>query len=130
MRSYSQDLRDRVIGLDDGKNTFRDIAKRLGVGKTFVASCLNRFRLEKVSTSKRQGGYKVSKLSEHRSAIKAWIREDKNITIDDMVSKAKEELGIKIGRMTIWDWLDKNKLTFKKNSARQRARQARRTSKA
>ena len=126
MRSYSNDLRQKVLQLDDGKTSVREAAARLKVGKTFVANCWNRFRKTGLTTAMRQGGYKVSMLQNHSSAIRSWIKSNPSITLDEMLELCVSQLGVRVGRMTMWDHLDRMGLTFKKNSARSGARQARR----
>ena len=126
MKAYSQDFRDKIILAREKEPCATVVAKRFGVSKSFVSRCWKRIDSYGVNHAYRQGGYKVSRLSAISSTIKAWLRNQPDMTIDQMLQRCEDELGLSVGRMTLWDHLDRIGMTFKKNSARVRARQARR----
>jgi Transposase and inactivated derivatives len=126
MKAYSQDFRDKIILAREKESCATVVAKRFGVSKSYVSRCWKRIDSCGVNHAYRQGGYKVSKLSKISSTIKAWLRKQPDMTLEQMQQRCEGELGIAVGRMTMWDHLDRMGLTFKKNSSRSRARQARR----
>jgi len=121
MQAYSQDLRERVLrALDRGERP-AEIARRFEVGRVWVYQV--RDRLEK--TGKRGsfqiGGHRRSRLADMESLLRGWIKETADLTLVQMQDRlAKQGVPIKIG--ALWHQLNRWKLTFKKNPARQRAR--------
>src|SRR5260370_41836511 len=67
------------------------------------------------------GGHRRSRLAGAEPLLRAWIAEPPDLTLGELQQRlAQHGLAAKIG--ALWHQLNKWKLTFKKNSARQRAR--------
>jgi transposase len=67
------------------------------------------------------GGHRRSRLAEFQPMLRGWIEAEPDLTLVEMQERlAKQGVAIKIG--ALWHQLNRWKLTFKKNSARQRAR--------
>ena len=85
-RAYSQDLRDRVI---DAGTSARAAARR-------------------------QGQPRHSKLDPHRGYLLGMIEAAPDITMIEMQERLLKEVGVSASVSTIWTFLDRAGLTFKK----------------
>ncbi len=121
MQAYSQDLRERVLrALDRGERP-TDIARRFEVGRMWVYRVRDRLQSSGERGSFQMGGYRRSRLAEMQPILRAWIKAEPDLTLVEMQDRlAKQGVAIKIG--ALWHQLNRWELTFKKNSARQRAR--------
>ena len=125
MRAYSQDLRDRVLrALERGQRP-SDIARHLQVSRFWVYQVRNRFRDQGERCSHRVGGHRRSRIAHLEKDIRAWIQEQPDLTLAQLCQRVARQ-GIQIRVSALWHQLDKWKLSFKKNVARQRARTSRR----
>lgn len=114
-RAYSQDLRDRVIdAVSTDKLSARAAAARFGVGVATAIVWVRRARETGVRTAKPRGQPKGSKLDAHAQAILGWIAEKDDITIAEIREKLAAERGATAGVGTVWKFLDRCGLTFKK----------------
>ncbi len=129
MQAYSQDLRDRVLRALDRGGRPAEIARRFEVGRVWVYQVRDRLQKDGERGSFQIGGHRQSQLAELEPLLRAWIQAAPDLTLVQMRERlAKQGVAIKIG--ALWHQLNRWKLTFKKNSARQRARARRRTASA
>jgi len=121
MQSYSQDLRDRVLralARGDGPSV---IARRFEVSRFYVYQVRDREQETGVRTSFQIGGHRRSRLAKAEPVLRGWIAAEPGLTLEELQKRlASRGIVIKIG--ALWHQLNKWKLTFKKNPARQRAR--------
>jgi transposase len=120
-RAYSQDLRDRVI---DAGMSGRRAAARFGIGLATAIVWLRRAR-EGERTARRQGQPKHSKLDPHRELLLGLVEAEPDITIVEMQERLRQEAGVIASIGTIWKFLDRNGLTFKKRPPMRPSRIAR-----
>jgi transposase len=126
MAAYSQDLRDRVLRALDRGDGPTDIARRLEVSRAWVYYVQGRRQQTGQRSSLRVGGYRRSRLTEVEPQIRAWIEAEPCLTLAEMCERlAGQGIAAKTGALC--HHLNRWNLTFKKNSARQRARSRRRT---
>lgn len=114
-RAYSQDLRDRVIdaALKDDLSA-RGAAGRFGIGVATAVVWVRRARETGDRTAKPRGHAKGSKLDAHREAILSWIDDKDDITIAEIRERLAVERDMTAGVGTVWSFLDRCGLTFKK----------------
>ena len=114
-RAYSQDLRDRVIdaALKDDLSA-RGAAARFGIGVATAVVWVRRARETGVRAAKPRGQAKGSKLDACREAILGWVDEKDDITIAEIRERLASERGMSAGVGTVWSFLDRCGLTFKK----------------
>ena len=125
MHSYSQDLRDRVLRAIERGDRPTEIALRFEVSRIWVYQVRKRWQSQHLRTSMRIGGHRVSRLAEHEQTLRAWIQTEPDLTLEELrVRLLANGVETKIG--ALWHQLNKWELSFKKNSQRQRAKQARR----
>ncbi len=126
MRAYSQDLRDRVLSALERGERPTDIAVRFEVSRGWVHQVRKQLQSEGRRTSLPIGGHRISVLAHLEPVLRAWIAEKPDLTLAEMCERLAKEHEIAIKAPALWHQLNKWGLSYKKNSARQRARTARR----
>jgi transposase len=126
MHSYSQDLRDRILrALDRGERP-TDISIRFEVSRDFIYQVKNRRDKEGITHSLQIGGHRQSRIAPMETIIREWIKVEADLTLAALCERLKAyDIVIKVP--ALWHQLDKWGLSYKKNSARQRARAEGRT---
>src|SRR6218665_4014803 len=120
MQAYSQDLRDRVLKAIEQGDRPTDIAKRFEVSRVWVYQVKTRLE-EGIRHSFQIGGHRKSCLAPVEPMLRAWIKDRADLTLREMCERLAEH-GITIKAPALWHQLNKWGVSFKKNSARQRAR--------
>lgn len=126
MQAYSQDLRERVLRAIERGDRPTSIAARFEVSREWVYQVKDRFNKEGSRHSFQIGGHRKSRLAPIEDQIRAWIKEEADITLCELCARISKQ-GIEIKVPALWHQLDKWGLSFKKNSTRQRARARGRT---
>ena len=119
-RAYSQDLRERVI---DAGTSARQAAERFGIGVATAIVWVRRAR-EGERSARKQGQPKRSKLDPHREFLLALIEAEPDITIAEMRERLRSAAGVTASVGTIWTFLDRAGLTFKKRPPTRPSRSA------
>jgi transposase len=115
-RAYSQDLRDRVLdAVLSGGTPARQAASRFGIGIATAIRWVRQARESGNRAALRQGQPRGSKLDAHRDYILAMVAASPDITISEMLERLAMECGVRAGRATLWTFLDRCGLTFKKS---------------
>ncbi|MCL2590766.1 MAG: helix-turn-helix domain-containing protein [Betaproteobacteria bacterium] len=125
MHAYSQDLRDRVLRALERGESPSEIARRFEVSRVWVYDVRNRFRDRGERCSHPIGGQRRSRIAHLEAGIRAWIQAEPDLSLAQLCQRVAQQ-GIQIKVAALWHQLDKWKLSFKKNAARQRARASRR----
>ncbi len=120
-RAYSQDLRDRVI---DAGTSARQAAERFGIGVATAIVWVRRAH-DGERSARKQGQPKRSKLDPHREFLMTLIEAEPDITIAEMQERLRNEAGIAASVGTVWTFLDRAGLTFKKRPPMRPSRSAR-----
>jgi transposase len=98
-----------------------EIARRFEVSRIWVYQVRGRVQRTGERGSLAIGGYRRSKLAQSEQQLRGWIAEAPDLTLAELQQRLAEQgVAVKIG--ALWHQLNKWNLTFKKNSARQRAR--------
>ena len=109
-RAYSQDLRDRVI---DASSSARAAADRFGIGIATAIVWTRRAR-EGERSARKQGQPKRSKIDPHRDYLLGLIEAEPAMTIAEMQARLASEAGVSASVGTVWTFLNRAGLTFKK----------------
>lgn len=126
-KSLSKDLRGRVITAVDGGLSRRAAAERFGVAAASAVRWVREWRETGVTSAKPQGGDKRShRVEAYRDIILMAVERQVDITLVELAGLLRREHGASFATSTIWRFLDRHRMTFKKNGARQRAGAARR----
>jgi len=121
MQSYSQDLRERVLRALSRGEAPTAIARRYEVSRVYVYHVRDREQETGVRTSFQIGGHRRSQLAAMESELRGWIAAEPGLTLAELQERlALQGVSVKVG--ALWHQLNRWNLTFKKNSARQRAR--------
>ncbi len=117
VRPYSNDLRARVIGaLSDGESC-RAVASRFGVAVSTVVKWSQLYRATVSVSQGKMGGHRRRVLEPHRAFIEERMRQRPHLTLHGL----KDELaarGMRVSHNTIWLFLRREGLRFKKNALR------------
>ncbi|WP_264598407.1 IS630 family transposase [Rhodoblastus acidophilus] len=116
-RSYSQDLRDRVIDAAFSGKSARGSAAHFGIGVATAIVWVRRVRETGERTARKRGQPPHSKLDPHRDFLLKLIEATPDMTISELLERLAAERGVKASRSTLWTFLDRCGLTFKKKTA-------------
>jgi len=122
MRTFSQDLRERIIAARKAGHSAQEIALLFQVSKRTVERFWSKYQKTGAVLSKPRGGYRRSQLEKHDGMLRRWIAENKGITLAELQSRIVQVLGIKLGTTALWHRLEHLGLSYKKNAARRRAK--------
>ena len=114
-RAYSQDLRDRVIDAALAGLPARQAAVRFGVGIATAIVWVRRARQTGERTARPQGQPRRSKLDPQRAFVLGLIEAKDDISLVEMQERLERERGLRASVGTIWTFLDRAGLTFKKS---------------
>jgi len=119
-RPYSMDLRERVVAAIIGGLSRRKAAELFNVSATAAINWMKRFRDTDSFAAGQMGGRKPRKIAgEHR----IWLIErcrTNAFTLRGLVAELADR-GLKVDYHSVWDFVHAEGLSFKKNTARQRA---------
>lgn len=116
-RAHSNDLRERVVRAHLAGEPIRSVAARYGVSVSSVPKWVSRWRSSGSVAPDRMGGRRRRVLEPHRDRVLALIGETPHLTIDRLRDLLAAD-GIAVCRDTIWRFLRREGLRFKKNSVR------------
>ena len=122
MRTYSQDLRERIVAARQEGDSAEEIAKLFRVSKRSVERYWSKYLVTGGVTPKPRGGYRRSCLEKHDAALRRWIQGDKGLTLAQLQARIAQDLGLTLGTTALWHRLERLGLSYKKNAARRRAR--------
>jgi transposase len=112
--AYSVDLRVRVIqAIEEGLST-RQAAVRFSIGIATAGAWHRLWRKTGDVTPGRLGNPGGSKLDSHEDFILGLIAVQKDIALHEIAQKLAESYGLRVQPSTIWYFLDRRSITFKK----------------
>jgi transposase len=120
------DLRRRAVAAVENGLSTGQAAQRFSVSKAAVGAWVRLKRATGDVRPKPQGSGTGSVLDPHAAFILGLIEGDKDITLTEIADRLEAGCGLRVVPSTIWYWLDRRAITFKKNRARQRAATSRR----
>jgi len=129
VRPYSMDLRERLVAAVEAGESRRSAARRFGVSASVAVKWLQRVRQTGSVAPDQVGGYRRPALEGEREWMLARIAEKPDLTLRALAAELSER-GVKAGQYAVWSFFQREGLTFKKNTPRGRAEQARRGSEA
>ena len=124
-RPISDDLRERAVAAYVEGGSCRAVAARFGVGESSVVRWGQLFRATGSVSPKPMGVSHGSALDPHRDWLLARIAEEPSITLEALRRELAAR-GVRVGYGTVWRFVDREKLSFKKKRASGRAGSARR----
>lgn len=124
-RAYSQDLRDRVIDAALSGMPARRAAARFGIGEATAIVWVRRARASGERQARKQGQPRRSKLDPQRDYLLGLIGKAPDLTISELLERLAADRGVRASRATLWTFLDRCGLTFKKSPPMRASRTAR-----
>jgi putative transposase len=121
-KSYSMDLRERVVGAvgKDGLSR-HEAASRFGVAASTAIKWVKRFETTGSLAPGQIGGHRPKAIrDDHAAWLRARMRE-RDFTVRGLIDELAER-GLRVGYRAVWNFVHGEKLSFKKNRRRQRAR--------
>ena len=112
--SYSQDLRQRVIGFMALGGSARAAATRFDVSISSASRWVQRWRAEGHARPRAMGGDRRSRLSEHRARVLQLIARQPDMTLQEIRSALAAACEITVGLSTVHRFLVAQNLTRKK----------------
>ena len=126
MKPYSLDLRQKVVdAYSNGEGSFRGLAKRFKVSLSFIQRLLKRYREEGTIAPKTLGGGPTPQLEPHTEQIHLLLEQCNDLTLEQLGQKLAQETGVKVSLSTLCRFLQKHKLTRKKNNTSTQGRNRR-----
>lgn len=118
MKAYSVDLRQKIIEAHDRKEgSQRQLAKRFRVSLSFIENLLKRYRTEGTVKPRAHGGGRVAKLSrEQEQVLINLVAENNDAILVELCARLEVQTGVRVSRATMGRMVQKLKLTRKKNS--------------
>jgi transposase len=121
-RSYSQDLRDRVLAAD--ALTSRQAAERFSVSVSYVIKARQRRDRTGALTTKPRGYRRPARLAGLGEAIAVEVRQRPSATLADLCAWLASTRGLSVSTGTMWTTLRQLGLTLKKSRSAPPSRRA------
>jgi|TARA_B100000959_G_C14822481_1_gene558410 putative transposase len=116
-RAISNDLRERVVGAVEEGGTVRSVALRFGVAPSTVVKWSQRYRASGSVAPGNVGGHRRRVLAPHRDLVIGLIEQTPHQTLHGL-KDALAERGVTVSHDSVWRFLRREGLSFKKNSVR------------
>ena len=117
VRPLSNDLRKRVVAAVSKGESCRAVALRFGVSVSSAVKWSQRYRANGSVAPGKVGGHRKRVLEPHRAFIVERINQTPHLSLHGL----KDELaarGVKVSHDTVWHFLRREGLRFKKNAVR------------
>ncbi|WP_423220318.1 IS630 family transposase [Azotobacter chroococcum] len=115
-RAYS-DLRRRVVDAAMGGLSARQAAERFDVGTATAIVWVRRFREDGELVARRQGKPRGLRLDPHADYLLGLLEQTPDLTLAELAATLERERGIRVSLATVWTFLDRHGMTFKKKTA-------------
>ena len=119
-RPYSLDLRQRVVAQVARGMTRQAVADLNGIVSSTVTKWCGRERQSGTPAAKPMGGHRPCKLQDERDWLLARLAEKPDLTLHALLGELRER-GVVVVCDTLWRFLKREEITFKKNLVRRRA---------
>jgi len=116
-RPYSNDLRERVVSAVGAGESCRSVADRFDVSVSSVVKWSQRHRATGSIAPDKMGGYRRRVLEPYRDFIVAEISRTSHLTLHGLRDLLAAR-GIEVSHHTVWTFLRREGLSFKKNAVR------------
>ena len=113
-RAYGVDLRRRVVeAIEDGLSTLA-AARRFLIGESTAGAWHRWWRKTGSYEAQRQGNRGGSVLDAHDDFVMGLIEAQADITLAEMAERLREERSVRVDPSTIWYFLKRRGMTYKK----------------
>ena len=112
-KSYDAALRDRVVGAVDRGMSARAAAARFEVGVATAIRWVRRWREEGTHADPLRRKHR-SKLDEHAGWLSELRAAEPELSCQAVVDRLAEDRGLRVHETTLFYWLRRNGITYKK----------------
>jgi putative transposase len=113
----SNDLRERVVGAIEAGESCRSAAARFGIAVSSAVKWHQRYRATGSVSPAGMGGHRKRILEPHRAFIVERINQTSHLTLHGLKAELTSR-GVKVSHDTVWKFLLREGLRFKKNTVR------------
>lgn len=118
-KPLSEDLRVRIIQAVESGLSRRAAAERFGVSPSSAVRFVREWRARGATKAKQQGGdQRSSRIEEHHAAIMSAIEAKPDMTLVEIAEMLAAERSSSFAPSSVWRFLDRHDVTFKKKRAR------------
>ena len=117
VKPYSNDLRDRVVAAVQAGESCRAVAARFDVAISSVVKWSQRYRATGSVAPAKMGGYRPFLLEPHREFLLDQVQRKPHLTLRGLQALLAER-GVSVSHDTVWRFLRREGLSFKKNTVR------------
>ena len=116
-RPYSDDLRRRILeALEGGEGNEPELAARFRVSYGYVKKIRRQqLRTGQVERVPHQPGRKPKFTEPVRERLRAWLRQQPDLTLAELQDKLREQARLEVSRPSLWAVLQKMGLRLKKS---------------
>jgi len=126
-KPLSTDLRSRLVTAVAGGLSRRAAAERFGVSAASAVRWVQAMETTGTVAAKPQGGdMRSHRVEAFGAVILETIEAQKDISLVELAELLRTDHGVSFAASTVWRFLDRHSMTFKKNSTRRRAGESRR----
>ena len=118
-RPYSLDLRERVVSQLARGMSCREVAQLNDIAPSTAVKWRGRARESGSLSAKPMGGKRPYLLEDERDWLLARLREKPDLTLHELLGELAER-GVVVACDTLWRFLKRQGISFKKNRARLR----------
>ncbi len=123
-KPYSEEYRKRVLEEFAEGNSLRGAARRFKVGASSAIRWQKRLEATGSPAPAPRGGKSRSPLEPHAAWLQALIKAEPDLSLAELSQRITAELGLKTSSSAVDRFVQRHKLSYKKNSARRRTGQA------
>jgi transposase len=128
-KSYSADLRERVVGAIEGGASARSAARVFSISASSAVKWGQRWRSTGQVKASPVRGHRRSPLADHADWLLALIAGQADLTLQEILKRIGER-GVSTSVTSLWRFFDGRGISFKKKPSRQRAASRRRSARA
>ncbi len=116
-RPLSKDLRERVVAAIGAGESCRSVAARFGIAVSSAVKWSQRYRTTGSVAPGKMGGHRKRVLEPHRAFIAERIHQTPHLSLHGLKAELAAR-GVKVSHDTVWKFLRREGLRFKKNAVR------------
>jgi transposase len=124
MRTYGNDLRERIVAARERGHSAAEVARLFQLSKRSVERYCKLQATTGSLQPKRRGGYRRSRLEKRDETLRRWIGEQPDLTLAELQKRLRRQRKVSLGLTALWHRLEHLGLSYKKNAARRRTRPA------
>jgi transposase len=116
-KPYSRDLRERMVRAVQAGRSRHEVARMFEVSASCVIKLMQRYEATGDCEPGKFGGHRRPALTGYEDRVRALVAEHPDLTVTEIWRKLTT-LDIEVGRSAVGRFLQRLRLTFKKNSSR------------